>query len=177
MPEPVRNLLWHDLLVEQLLLRPAATNEELSESIGLDKQTIAIMRRTDMFQLKLERRKEEIFGASKERILEKLEGKLARLADKAVDTLTDQIDRERAKMHESVQRGTLETTEMVLASMGFLGRRGAVPAGPPSVNIAQAVIVDNTMLEAARQKMRALHAQHPEAVEEVGNPALLPRPA
>lgn len=162
-------------MVDRLLLEPTLTNEQLALEFGMHEQTIAVVRRTDMFQAMLEDRRLHLEAKVDQTVLDKLQGKVARLADKAVDTLTEQLDRERSKLHDSVQRGTLETTEMALKAIGLI-RTGGAASAPPTVHIDRAVIVDKSVLDEARAKMRALHAQSTSSGEGVGNPTLLPAP-
>lgn len=174
--EPQKDQLWHEMLADLLILNPIATNEELAEQLSLHPQTVRAVRAGDMFKALVERRRDRISGRVEQNYMNRLQGKVGDLAEAAVDTLTSQVRAEQAKAIAGVQQGTLETCDMALRALGFIGQKGgAAPAQQPHLT----VVVNNGVLSGAREKMRTLHANASRGAdsEEVSNPALLPAPA
>lgn len=175
--EPQKDQLWHEMMADILILNPIATNEEVAEQLGLHEGTVRCVRVTDMFKALVERRRDRITGRVEENYMRRLQGKVGDLAEATVDTLTQQVKAEQAKMIAGVQQGTLETCEMALRSLGLIGPKGggAAPAQAPHLT----VVVNNEVLSGAREKMRTLHANASRGVdsEAVSDTALLPAPA
>lgn len=173
---PRNNQIWHEMLADLLILNPTATNEELAAQIGLHMSTVRAVRASDMFQAIVERRRDRIEGRVEETYMDKIQGKLGQLAEVAVDTVTEQLQRERQKMLDHVSEGSLETCEMALRSLGLINGRGG--GGTPAP-VQLSVVVNNTVLESAREKMRTLHANASRGDDgkEVEHSALLSAPA
>lgn len=174
--EPQKNQLWHEMMADLLILDPTLTNEQVAEQLGLHYMTVQGVRRTDMFKAMMERRRDRIAGRVEDNYMARLQGKVGALAEKAVDTLHEQIAAEQKKVLAGVQQGTLETCEMALRSLGLIGSKGAGLAAPTQ---HLTVVVNNDVLSSARGKMRTIHANARSGAdgEEVSDTPLLSAPA
>lgn len=172
---PQKDQLWHEMMADLLVLDPTLTNEQIAEQLGLHPQTVRAVRAGDMFKALVERRRERIAGRVEDNYMARLQGKVGALAEVAVDTLTQQVKTEQAKMVAGVQQGTLETCDMALRALGFISKgNGAAPPAPHHLT----VVVNNDVLSSAREKMRTIHANASSGAhsEAVSDPALLPAP-
>lgn len=177
---PQNSQLWHEMMADLLILDPTLTNLQIAEQLGLHEQTVAIVKRTDMFDAIVARRRLAITGKVEQTYLNKLQGKVQDLAEVSVDTLTEQVKAEQKKHLDSPSRGTLESCEVALKALGFIGKSSAPAYQQPGMVInAGAVIIGSDVLASARSKMRAVHAQSigGDDGEQVANTALLSAPA
>lgn len=155
--EPQFDKEYHAQMIEMILLTPAITNKEIAEALQLCELTVSLVRRSDMFQLKFRQRMAELQANTDEVVKSRLEGKLARVADAALDNLGLAIENEQKLLEAGASpntRETRETAEMVLAALGY-SRKGAPPAGPAQV-VNNTYVVDASALANARKMMRSL---------------------
>lgn len=150
--------IWHDQMIEMLIAEPTLTNEQLSLGLDLHVQTVALVRRSDMFQLKYKQRLARLEEATNEHVRNRVEGRIARVADSALENLEIQLEQQRNLLLSGQivkeMRDTRETAETVLSALGY-SRKGAAPAQAPQQNNA-VFVVDAALLKSAQEKMRAL---------------------
>lgn len=172
--EPQNDKEWHDLMIELIIVQPSITNAELAEALDLNLITIGLVRKSDMFRVKWEMRKAQMQGVTDEVVKDRLQGKMARVADAALDNLQVNISNERKLLDTGAmpsQRDTRETAEMVLSALGY-SKKGAAPASAAQVNANAVFIVDKDLLASARQDMRSIGRGSPE--EPLGQQLLPP---
>lgn len=158
--QPARPQEWHDQMAEMLIIDPTVTNEQLAIALELNVQSVALVRRSDMFKLHYRNRLAKFQDKNDERIRERLEGRITRVADSALENLELQLEQQRNLLLSGQvvkeMRDTRETAETVLSALGY-SRKGAPPQPPAGqVNNNSVFIVDATLLASAREKMRAL---------------------
>lgn len=183
-PGPKETKLWHDAMADILLLAPALTCEEIAEQLSFQigrrfhVQTIEHVRRSDMFEAIMRRRRATLENRLDDDYAARMQGKIGKLAELSVDKLAEELERERNKMLDTVQRSSLETCEMALKAVGLIKSAGDAPA---AVHTHQhnTVIVTGDVLASARAKMRSLNVEPGGSEDggEVGNTPLLPAPA
>lgn len=147
---------WHVRVIDLLIGDPTLTSEQVAEHLqcNIHPVTISLLRRTDLFRLSLEERRDEISRGVDRHTLDRLTGKVMKLASVAVESLTEQVERERLLSLAAPSRAAIETCEMALKSLGYI--KGS-PA--PNVTVQQVVTVDARTLNAARDMMRDAHAR------------------
>lgn len=162
---------WHLRVMDILIADPTLTNEQIALELrsNVHPVTVGLLRRQDMFKLALEERQEEISRGVTQHTLDRINGKVQRLASESLDTLTAQVERERLLNLTTPSRGTGETCEMALKALGFM--KG--PAAPSAtVEVTNVVQVDARVLQQARDIMRDSHARPHDA----GSTPALPAP-
>lgn len=151
---------WHLRVIDLLIADPTLTNEQIAFELknAVVPITVSILRRTDMFKMALEARRQSISDAIDADTISSIQGKLGKLASKSLDTLVNQVERERLLDLANPTKQTTETCEMALRGLGII-RGGA--AGAPAVSVSQTTVVqvDASTLNAAREKMRDVHAR------------------
>lgn len=151
---------WHLRVIDILIADPTLTSEEIAFELknSVHPMTINILRRTDLFKMALDARRNAISDAIDANTIQSIQGKLGRLASSSLDTLTMQIEREKLQELANPSKQTTETCEMALRGLGII-RGGGAAAPTVSVNQTTVVQVDNSTLIAAREKMRDVHAR------------------
>jgi hypothetical protein len=149
---------WHHRVIDMLIADPTLTAEQISFQLNgnIGPEMITLLRRTDLFRMALEERREQISRMVDQVTAEEITGKLHRLASKTLDSMTGAIEREAATNPVGVSEGMLQTCEQVLKSLGY-GRPAA-----PSEAAQQNTIVLNVSasdIAIAQQRMRAAHAR------------------
>lgn len=169
---------WHLRVLDLLVANPALTNEEIAIELQVHPVTVSYLRRSDMFKLALEERQLRLSAAVDNFALDRIRGKVMKLAERAVDTLVVQVDNEHTLAQASqqgVSKGALEGCEMALRALGFIGQgAGAAPVQQTNISNSNVLVADATMLAEARQRMRerAVNASHePRAIEALPAPA------
>lgn len=158
--DPTKLQDWHLRVIDLLIADPTLTNEALAFELknAVHPVTISVLRRTDMFQMALQARRDNISAAIDAETIAGIQGKLTKLAARSIDTLTGQIEREQLLALANPTKQTTETCEMALRGLGIIkGNGGGVQA--VSVQQTTVVQVDNSILTAAREKMRDVHAR------------------
>lgn len=140
--------LWHEVLMDEMILSPRISREELAEKFQTSVQYITNLTTSDLFQHKLAERRERMGRVVEDTALARLTGKTARLAEVAIDKLTDTIVRPGSDI---TLEGVRDTAEMALKSLGF-GQTTSRP-GPAVVN-QTVVVIDRETLASARARMR-----------------------
>ncbi len=158
--EPQKLQDWHLRVIDLLIADPTLTSEQISQELNgsVHPHMVAILRRTDMFKMSLQERRDAISAAVDANTIASIQGKLTKLAGVAVDTLTMQVERERMLDLANPTKQTTETCEMALRGLGIIKSGGGAA---PVVNVQQnnVVTVDADILSAARNKMRDVHAR------------------
>lgn len=151
---------WHLRVLDLLVANPALTNEEIAVELQVHPVTVSYLRRSDMFQMAFEERQLRLSAAVDNFALDRIRGKVVKLAEKAVDVVTDQLDSEhkRAQAGDAtgVSKGALEGCEMALRALGFIGSGGGAAPAAQQLNISNSnvLVADSKMLANARQRMQ-----------------------
>lgn len=109
--------VWHQMLADTMLMNPSATDAELGETLKVGANTVATVRNTDLFKAYFDQRRKEFQEQVNGTAIERLNGKLAGLAEDAVDVLRERIEKERVTLGIDEVR---ETGEMALKALGFV---------------------------------------------------------
>lgn len=137
---------WHLMIIDYVLLNPAATQQEIGDHFGYTRETVNLVMNSDLFQAKLEERREEFRAKVDGTAIDRLEGKIAGLAEDSVDLLRDKIQQERAIIGLDATR---ETAEMALKALGY----GAPKISKTVNNNTQVVVVSKDDLARARERI------------------------
>lgn len=143
---PERLKVWHEELMDYIILNPRASRDELAEHFSCTVVTITNITTSDLFRLQLEKRRERMALRVESSALERLQGKVARLATASVEKLTDAVESGKADLD-----GIRDTCDMALKALGY---GGSGPAKPAVTNTVQVVVVDANTLAEARARMR-----------------------
>ena len=158
--EPKQLSAWHIRVIDLLIADPTLTAEQISFQLngGIGPEMITVLRRTDMFKLALRERMENISSAIDGSVTERIDRKLHKLAEKAIDAVSEQLEREQLTRPVGVTNGAFETCEMVLSKLGYgKGPGGGAPIVGQQMNVVVNVTADD--IAAAQAKMRAAHAR------------------
>lgn len=167
---------WHHRVLDMLVADPTLTNEAIAIELQVHPVTVSYLRRSDLFQLSLEERQTRLSAAVDNFALDRIRGKVVKLAETAVDTLTTQVENEHAVARVSqagVSKGVLEGCESALRALGFIGQGGGAPSAVQQLNISnsQVLVADSRMLAAARQRMQERADASHEPVARTALPA------
>jgi len=141
---------WHQMVAEFILLHPTASNSDIAEHFDMHKQTITLLVSSDMFKSYFATRKQEIEARVNETAFERLNGKLARLAEQTVDVLAEKIEAQREVLG---LKETRETMDVALQHLGF-GLKKTAPAGNATTNVQNMFVVSAADLSEARALMQ-----------------------
>lgn len=142
---PMKLRVWHEQLMDALILHPRASHEELAAMFNTSKQYVCNITTSDLFKLQLEQRRDERARMVDKSVVERLQGKLGVLAEAAVERLTDAVMDPQAPVE-----GVRDTCDMALRAIGF----GAPAARSAPIVQNTVVVLDREMLAEARAKMR-----------------------
>lgn len=145
---------WHEALSEYLILNPSATRAQAAEHFGVQPLTVILVCGSDMFKYYHAQRMKTFQNKVDQVAMARLEGKVANLANEAVDLLREKIEIERTVLGIDATR---ETAEMALKALGF----GVRAQGPAVVN--NTIHVTSEDLAAARALMPG---SQPKAIED-----------
>lgn len=166
---------WHEELMDFMLAMPRAGLKETSDYFGVSMSWISIVKNSDAFQNEWEKRRAEHSSAVSVSIVERVEA----LAEVALETMTEKLEREGASVGLTTLR---EISETALKSLGF-GNRNDVRAGAGAqigVQNNNMIVVDRETLARARearirmQEHNMPSLESPEDVVTVSPPKLQP---
>jgi hypothetical protein len=141
-----RRKAWHEMLADYILLNPTATHEVIAEAFKVHVNTVGNVLRSDLFKMYFEQRKVSFQDQVNGTAIERLTGKVARLAEVGVDALTEKIEKEREVLGLDA---LTETSEMALKALGYSPKSII----NKTVNNTQVAVVDAGLLQAARQRI------------------------
>lgn len=144
--QPERLRVWHEMLMDYMLLHPGATREEMAEVFQVSAQMITNVSTSDLFRYQLEQRRKARAEAVDQTVFEKLRDGVGQLAQVTVERLTVA-----AVSGEMDLDGVRETADMALRAIGYSQSGGAMR---PQVEVKNVVIVDRDLLAEARAAMR-----------------------
>lgn len=136
---------WHEMVIDFMLLNPTATHQEIADQFGVAKETIGYVLRSDMFKMRLEERRARFQAQVDGTAIERLQGKLAGLAERSLDALDEKIAEQRKELGIGETR---ETAEMALKALGY-GAPQKSNSGGTVIN----VLVSRDDLARARELM------------------------
>lgn len=123
---------WHEMLMDFMLLNPRATQIEIAEHFDCHPQTISNVVNSDLFKMKFDQRKQSFQARVDGTAIERLQGKLAGVAERALDVLDEKIQAERLSLGIDAVK---ESAEMVLKSLGYGLQKPAAHATNVQVNL------------------------------------------
>jgi hypothetical protein len=149
------------------VLNPTATEEEAAAALNVHPHTVHLVKNSDLWQARFAQRREAFINKADALSLERLQGKVLKLAETGVDVLTQRIEAERVNLGLTCE-GVRETTDMALKALGY-----GVKAPPAKVvNNTQNIVISSGELAEARRRMRLqMEHEHGERLVEV-TPAL-----
>lgn len=136
---------WHLMIIDFVLLNPTARHQDIADHFGYAVNTVSNVMNSDLFKMELEKRREAFREKVDGTAIERLEGKLAGLAEDSIDLLRDKIQAERAVLGLDATR---ETAEMALKSLGY-----GAPKISKTVNNNAVVVVSKDDLARARERI------------------------
>jgi hypothetical protein len=135
---------WHEELIDFMLAQPRAGLKETSEFFGVSMSWLSIVKNSDAFQNEWDKRRAEHSSAVSVSIVERVEA----LAEVALETMTEKLEREGAAVGLTTLR---EISETALKSLGF-GQRSNVPAqNANNITNNNMIVVDRETLARARE--------------------------
>lgn len=148
--EPLKGLKnmkqWHEMVIDFMLLNPGATYKEIAEQFGVSPVTVSYVSNSDMFKMRLEERRAKFQSQVDGTAIERLQGKIAGVAERALDLMDEKIQLERQTMGIEATR---ETAEMALKALGYGVPRAQSAQSTTVVN----VVVSRDDLARARERM------------------------
>lgn len=150
--EPKKLRVRHEQIMDFMLLHPAATHAEIAEAFECTKEMISMLVNSDLFQYTLRQRRERFEARVDDHVMERLNGRVARLATVAVEKLVEGIEGGKIDLD-----GVRDTCDMALKNLGF-GGGGSRPIAAPVQPVV--VVVDASALAEARARMRGFAIEH-----------------
>ena len=154
----------HEAIVDWEILHPAGRMYECSADIGMCESAISIIRNSDVFKDYRNRRLAKHHANISNSVLEKTE----LLACTSLEVLEERINEERDKISLG---GVKDTADMALKALGFGASKQ--DGGRAGGNVVVMVGATQEMLEAAREKMKAMTPTSAEEVSDADSSALL----
>lgn len=137
---------WHEALAEYIIMNPSATKKQAAEFFGVTPQAVILVTGSDMFKHFLARRMQSLRDRVDQTAMDRLQGKVAVVAEQALDVLAEKIELERSNLGIDAVR---ESAEMALKALGF-GTAKSSPQSPVTVQFN----ITSADLASARELMR-----------------------
>lgn len=161
--EPAKLNESHLQLMDVLFLEPSISIAEAAGRIGMSPGTAYHIASTDTFKFRLEERRRQHEARLEGELLSRLTGKAAKLAEVAIDSLTEKIEENRRRFglapkeaaDENLLRGPppeVSVQDLKAAASLGLSVLAPAPALSPSLRPAH-VTVDRELLREARMRI------------------------
>lgn len=122
MPEIARVRYTHDAVIDEILMNPAISQNELAKHFGFSASWMSIVINSDAFQERLEERKAELVDPKlRSTITERLDA----IAKRSLEKIMDRLDNPGAQ---------IKTMELVAIAKLGVGDKNTRPAGPQQQN-------------------------------------------
>lgn len=141
----------HDAIMDFLIANPAMKKGDIARHFGVSATWLSIMIHSDVFQIKLKEKSQEVF----ETTVVPLRDELLGVARVGVEKLGEAMENASAS---SDKEFIADTTDSILKNLGYSPRSAAPAAQPAQVHVA---VVDSSVLAEARAKMRAIPSPAP----------------
>jgi hypothetical protein len=144
--QPNRLRVWHEMLMDYILLHPRATRAEIGAAFDVSEQMVTNITTSDLFRYQLEQRRAKMAQEVDQTALDRLKNGVQRLAEVGIESLTAAVVEGKADLD-----GIRDTTEMALKALGY-GQSGS--GVRPDVRQTTVVVLDKDLLADARAAMR-----------------------
>lgn len=135
---------WHEQLIDFMLAQPRAGLKETSEYFGVSMAWLSTVKNSDAFREQWAKRRESHSSAVSVTLVQRVEA----LAEVALETMTERLEREGASIGLSTLR---EVSETALKSLGFGNRDGNLRANTINATTNNTmIVVDRDTLARAR---------------------------
>lgn len=159
---PMYSRPWHDRLIDYLLTNPGQTTKDIALALGKHPVTVSMVMGSDLFKARYEQRRK----AFEVDLRDRLTGKIAKVAEKALDLTLERMENKRTAIPLPE---LVDLQDKTLAMLGF----GAKGTGPAQVNVQVnngATIVapvSREALEESRNRLRQVEMGRTEAPGEL----------
>lgn len=150
----------HEAIARWLLENPDASLGKCAEEFGYTQGWLSIIIHSDAFRAKYESMQTE----ADRLVLNDIPAKMRGAASLALEGLADQVEKAVADGSVAHRGFLLDTSEKLLAKLGY-GNKGGVTINAPNAQNVQANVVDNVALERARAKLLESRANGAKVVE------------
>lgn len=121
--------IWHEQLVDYMLLNPHAKKEDIARHFGRNVQWIYSLIRTDLFKAYYRKR----FEAHQQAVTDSVIARTSSVANKALDKLAEKLD----KSPDLPMSEIRQTAEMAIRALGYGAGSQRGPALGVQVNVNQ----------------------------------------
>lgn len=171
-------MLWHNAIIDDILAHPGTTQKDIAVRLGKSPVTIGYIVNSDLFKMQLAQRREQFTRDLDERLI----GKIASLAELAIDLTTEKLTTQRTGVPLPLLNDVMTKS---LDRLGY-GPKTAPPAVQVNVNQnngTQQVVapVSALALAEARATLRTVESSRSDPLEgrlaeiEHSDPASEPR--
>lgn len=153
--QPQKAMYWYDSIIDDFFANPGTTIKECAARLGRSPVTISLIVRSDLFKARYAQRRD----CFNEELDLRLVGKLARVAETALDLTQEVLEKKR----DSVPLPLLhQIAEGAMERLGYGPKPAQGASAPVQVNINnnQAVTASPNALREAREKLKLLEASN-----------------
>lgn len=147
---PKASTIWHEQLIDWILINPDGSWKEAAEVFGVTKEYISMLTRSDAFKMKLMERRKEFDEVMHRKILNKMN----RVADKSLDNLLDRLEHKADFLDEEfLLKAAGKMTE------GIRPKADPAPVISPQVSVSVSIPVSADTLNEARKRIKTIEGQ------------------
>lgn len=172
---PTKAMMWYDAIVDDMLANPGTSQKETAARLGRSPVTINYIVNSDLFKARYAQRKDQF----NDELDARLTGKLAQVAEKALDFTLEALDKKRDNVPLPLLH---EISDKALSRLGY-GPKGSAAVAPTVVvqnNVSASagvqVPVSREALASARENLRTIEGIRAGLVPEASVVANLPAP-
>lgn len=144
--------VWHDTIIDILLVEPTLTQKEVAARIGRSVVAVSYVMGSDLFKARYEARRLLI----NETLAQAITGKLTRLAVDAIEITHEKLKLQRDKLPFE---DLVDVTDKTLSRLGYGMKTAANPAVVINNNQQVVAPISADELEAIRARLRAEQAK------------------